>query len=103
MGLYESGRSGSDLDFFEDIFNVGIPFEGKIDVGYFIDIPNADIARRALRFLSDQNNEFELRARHPEDDMLRLWRGVFRGCIAHGVEIPADLKGYAKRLGIIVP
>jgi hypothetical protein len=103
MGLYDTGRTGHDLDFFEDLFNVGIPFEGKIDVAYFIKIPNADIARRALRFLSDQNNEFELRARHSEDDLHRLWRGTFRGCIAHGVEIPADLKGFCKRLGVVVP
>jgi len=103
MALYETGRTGHQLDMFEDIFNVGIPFDGRIDVDYFTMITNADIARRALRFISDQNNEFELRKRHDESDMLRLWRGVFRGCIAQGVEIPADLKGYAKRLGVIVP
>jgi len=103
MGLYENGRTGDDLNYFEDIFNVGIPFDGKIDIDYFISIPNADTARRALRFINDQNNEFELRKRHGQDDIVKLWRGVFRGCIAHGVEIPADLKGYAKRLGIVVP
>jgi hypothetical protein len=91
---------GRDLTV-EDVFNVGIPFEEPIDVGYFLELQNADATRQALRFLSNQINEFELRKRHTHADIVKLWKGVFRACIAHDVEIPRGLKGYANRLGVV--
>lgn len=93
--------SGNDLSL-TDIFSVGIPFEGDVDVAYFCNQPNASTARSALKFLSDQNNEIQLRGRASHADIVRMWKATFRACIAHGIEIPKGLKGYAKRLGVIV-
>jgi len=93
---------GSDLSI-EDLFNVGIPFKGPLDVKYFTDLPNEATTRAALKFMSDQNNEFELRKRHVHSDIVTMWKAVFRACLTHNVEIPAGLTGYAKRLGVVLP
>ena len=78
-------------------------FEGKVDVGYLIDIPNADIAQRALDFLSDQVNEIELHKRNGAGDVKRAWRGVLRACLAYGVPLTPENALYAKSLGIGLP
>lgn len=85
-------------------FGVGyIPFDGKLDVGYFLDIPNADVARRAIAFLSDQVNEIELHNRHSSTEVEQMWAGTLRACLAHGVELTPEQALYAKTLGIVLP
>ena len=79
-----------------------IPFEGQIDIDYLTDIPNAEVARRAYEFLSDGPNQIELYKRHGSEDMKRMWRGVLRGCLAHGVSLPDNDLRYARMLGIPV-
>jgi hypothetical protein len=78
-----------------------IPFDGKIDVAYFLDQPNAEVARRALSFLADQVNEIELHKRHSSAEVESLWRGTLRSCVAHGVELTPDQRLYAVALGIV--
>ncbi|HEY5552422.1 MAG TPA: hypothetical protein VIK52_11070 [Opitutaceae bacterium] len=80
-----------------------IPFEGPIDTAYLLDIPNEDVARRALNFLDDRVNEVELHKRHSPQDIERMWRGVFRACLGHSVPLREDQKAYAKQLGIVLP
>jgi hypothetical protein len=80
-----------------------IPFEGKIDIDYLLDIPNRDIAQRALDFMNNQINEIELSKRHSYPDMQRMWKGVLRACIAHGVPLTQNQAHYAKSLGIVLP
>ena len=92
---------GVNLDFFEKIFNRGIPFEGPVDIEYLGDITNVSVAEQALAWLSDQNNEFELLKRHVPADVARAWTLVFQGCLQHGVAIPRHLRGYAARLGVV--
>jgi hypothetical protein len=79
-----------------------IPFEGEIDIDYLLDIPNAEVARRAYEFLKDRNNQIELFKRHGQEDMQRMWRGVLRGCIAHGVPLPDNHLKYARMLGVAI-
>lgn len=81
----------------------GLPFDGPIDVDYFCDIPNEATARDALAVLSTPGIEVELNKRHPPSEVARLWKAMFRGCVAHGVPVPDHLKGYARRLGIVFP
>lgn len=98
------GSFGADLNAVRAAFGLtAIPFEGPIDIDYLGDIPNASVAREALTFMRDQNNEIELHKRHVPEDVERAWRVVLRGCIAHGVVIPYDLRGFARRLGLVVP
>ncbi len=80
-----------------------IPFDGPIDIDYLIDIPNADIARKALAFLMDDVNRIDLSKRHTPAEMQRMHRGVFRGCLAHGVTLTANQKQYARMCGVIIP
>lgn len=98
-----SAGRGENLDFFEAIFNRGIPFEGPVDIDYLGAIDTAAKAKAALKWLSDPNNEFELQKRHTQEDVARAWALVFRGCIAQGVTIPDRLRGYAARLGVVLP
>lgn len=93
----------SPADWATRVFNVGIPFEGPLDVAYFCNIPNADSARKAISFLANQTNEIELHKRHSEADIQTMWKAAFRGCVKHGVPVPGDLIGYAKRLGVYIP
>ena len=76
---------------------------GKIDIEYLLDIPNRSSAQRALDFIDNQTNEIELHKRHPPHEMQRMWRGVLRGCIAHGVPLTQNQSTYAKMLGIVLP
>lgn len=96
-------KFGHDLQGVKEIFNSGIPFEDPLAIDYLIDIPNASVALQALEFLQDQNNEIELRKRHSPADVERAWRGVLRGCLNHGVAIPHNLRGFARRLGVVLP
>jgi len=80
-----------------------IPFDGPIDIDYLLDIPNADVARRALEFLDDQVNEITLQERHGWADMQRMWKGVLRACIGFGVPLRPDQQAYARVLGIELP
>lgn len=77
-----------------------IPFDGKVDIAYFLDQPNAEVARRALEFLSDQGNEIELRKRHGAADIEQLWRGTLRSCVGHGVPLSDSQRLYAAALGV---
>lgn len=95
-------KSGIDLDWFESIFNRGIPFEGPIDINYLGDITNQSVAHQALAWMSDPNNEFELAKRHTAEDVSRAWKLVLRGCLQYGVAIPPHLRGFARRLGLVL-
>jgi hypothetical protein len=85
------------------LFQGGIPFDGPVDVEYFERIPNESTARKALEFMMSLRNEISLRQRHSEEDVGRMWLATFRGCLAHGVPIPENLRGYAQRLGVVFP
>lgn len=99
-----SAKFGGDVDVLQ-MFARGVPDEitGRLDIDYLIDIPNASVARMALAWMSDQGNEVTLAQRHPPDDVARAWRGVLRGCITHNIAIPHHLRGFAMRLGIVLP
>jgi len=77
--------------------------EGKLDIAYLLDIPNRDVAQRALDFMSNQINEIELSKRHTPAEMQRMWRGVLRSAIAHGVPLSQNQATYAKLLGVVLP
>lgn len=77
-----------------------IPFEGPLDVSYFLDQPSADVARRALEFLSDRGNEIEVHRRNGTAELERMWRGTLRSCLGHGVPLSDDQRLYAAALGV---
>lgn len=83
--------------------NVGIPFDGKLDVDHFCKIPSADLARAKLAWIMKLPHEMELRKRHSPDDVARMWKAVFRACIAHGVSVPDSEKPWARALGVVFP
>lgn len=80
-----------------------LAFEGKLDIDYLLDIPNADVAQRALDFMDNQINEMELAKRHTPAELQRMWKGVLRAAIAHGVPLTTTQATYAKVLGIVLP
>lgn len=77
--------------------------KGKIDIPYLIDCPSRSAAQSALDFLSNQTNEIELRKRHSPAEMLQMWRGVLRGCLAHGVPLSDNQRLFAKTIGVVLP
>lgn len=79
-----------------------IPFEGRIDSKYLTTAPNASTAQRALDFMSEAGNQFDLVKRHSPEEIKRMWRGVFRSAIAHGVPLTDDQKSYARQLGVVL-
>lgn len=79
-----------------------IPFEGPLDIDYFCDIPNAEVARRCLAFLSDGTNEIEINKRHVMSDIHRMWKATFRACLSYGVPLSANNKQYARMLGVAI-
>ena len=93
---------GTDLPLKEWFNTFPEEIKGPIDVRYFADIQNADTARRALAWISDQDIEMELAKRHTRGDIEFMWKAAFRGCLMHGVPIPNSLKGYARRLGVVL-
>lgn len=98
--------SENAMSILKHVWNAGIPEEitGPINADYFCDQPNASVAQQALDFLKDQNNIFELRKRRqPEADIQRMWKATFRSCLAHAVPVPDNLKGFARRLGVVFP
>ena len=85
-------------------FGVGlVPFDGPIDIEYLIDIPSRSAGQAAIDFLSNQANEITLQKHHGYADMIRMWKGVLRGCIAHGVPLTPNQEAYAGVLGIVLP
>jgi hypothetical protein len=79
-----------------------LPFDGPMDVKYFCDIPNAEVARRCLSFLHDGSNAIELAKRHVQSDIHQMWKATFRACLAHGVELSTNDKQYARMLGVVI-
>jgi hypothetical protein len=79
-----------------------IPFDGPLDVDYFCDIPNADVARRCMAFLKDGSNEIELAKRHVTSDIHRMWKATFRAYLAHGIALSDNDKQYARMLGVVI-
>lgn len=77
--------------------------QGKIDIDYLLDIPNRSIAQKSLDFISNGPNEIELNKRHSHVEMRRMWTGVLRACIAHGVPLTQEHARYAQSLGIVLP
>jgi hypothetical protein len=86
-----------------ELFRDGIPFEGEIDVRWFLQIPNADVASARLDWMAVPGNISELLKRGYEDVLPEMWKAVFRACIGYGVPIPEGLKGLAGEYGIVVP
>ncbi len=80
-----------------------IPFEGRLDVDYFLDIPNRSVAERCLAFMHDQVNEIELAKRMTPPELKRMWLGTLRACIAHGVPLTPEDASYGKLLGVVMP
>ena len=78
-------------------------FEGKFDIDYLCDIPNASVAWATLRFLTDGGNEITLHQRHTSSEVERVWRSLFRACLAYGVPLSDNEKQYARMLGVILP
>jgi len=80
-----------------------ITFKGPLDIEYFERVPNADIARAKLAWIMRPANEIELRKRHDPEEVARMWRAVFRGCLMFGVPIPDKLKPYGRAIGVVFP
>lgn len=90
----------------EAAFGVGLisdEIKGKLDINYLLDIPNRSVAQKAIDFIDNQTNEIELSKRHTPQEMQRMWKGVLRACIAHGVPLSTNQATYAKVLGIVLP
>lgn len=86
-----------------EMFRGGIPFEGDIDVEYFVTVRNAQQAKDRLDFLRDKSVIAELMRRGYEGPALeRMWKAVYRGCLAYDVPIPPSLHGHARMLGVEV-
>ena len=82
----------------------GIPFDGAIDMDYFVKVPNAFVAQARLDFLVQQSNIHELLRRGYGGAALEaMWKAVYRACLAYGVSIPTDQQGHARELGVIIP
>jgi len=79
-----------------------LPFDGPMDVDYFCDIPNEEVARRCLAFLKDGSNEIELNKRHVVSDIQRMWKATFRACLAYGIALSDNDKQYARMLGVVI-
>lgn len=78
--------------------------DGEIDVDWFCMIKSEGAARARLEFMRTPKNIFALRKRgYGGEPLNRMWKAVFRGCIAHGVPIPSELNHLASELGVIVP
>ena len=76
-------------------------FEGKMDIDYFLDQPNAAVSQVALDFLSDGGNQFQLAKRHSPQEVEKLWKGTYRRCIANGVELTRHQREHASFLGVV--
>lgn len=75
--------------------------DGPIDLDHFMSITGPDIAFKRLYFMLD--NETELHNHHTGVEIDRLWKAVYRGCIAYGVPIPDNQRGHAAILGVVTP
>ena len=74
-----------------------------LDIDYFLDIPNADIATRALDHVANPAFIATIAAHHSHADIAKLKRGVYRACIEHGVPLPSRCVIEARMLDVIVP
>lgn len=84
-----------------DLFRAGIPFEGDIDVEHFVTVRNEREAQDRLDFLRSRLVIAELMRRGYDGPALdRMWRAVYRGCLAYGVPVPGALHGHARLLGV---
>lgn len=77
-----------------------LPFDSRMDMGYFMDQPNASVSRTCLKILSNRRNEAMLRRHHTSDEMVQMWRTTLRNCLAHGVPLSDNQKQYARMLGV---
>lgn len=77
--------------------------EGKLDLDYFTDIPNASVATKALDYVSNPSFIAMIVPHHSEKEIADLKRKVFRACIAHGVPLPSRCVIEARMLDVIVP
>lgn len=86
-----------------DVFQDGIPFEGEVDVEWFLQIPNYDVASARLEFLRTPGNISDLLKRgHGGEDIERMWKAVYRACIGFDVPLPLTAQAHARELGIVV-
>jgi hypothetical protein len=82
----------------------GIPFDGDIDVAYFVKMPNAFVAQQRLDFMVRQSNIHELLRRgYGGAALTAMWLATYRACLAYGVSIPTDQQGHARELGVVIP
>lgn len=87
-----------------DLFRDGLPFDGDIDVDWFVQIPSADVAEKRLDFLRTPGNVYDLLKRgYGGAPIERMWKAVFRACLSYDVVIPTSLHGYARELGVVIP
>lgn len=85
-----------------DLFRSGFPFEGEIDVEWFVKIPNAHTAEKRLEFLRTPRNIAELIKRGYEGEALeRMWKAVYRSCLTYDVPIPKAQHGHARDIGVM--
>lgn len=77
--------------------------ESGLDIDYFLDIPNADVATRALDHVANPSFIATIAPHHSHEDIARLKRGVYRACITHGVPLPSRCVIEARGLDVIVP
>ena len=81
----------------------GHPEIESINIDHFVDIQSADIAARRLEYLRSPRNIAHLvKHGYGGEPVNRMWRGVIRGCIAHGVPLPSPVKQHAAILGVVV-
>jgi hypothetical protein len=79
-----------------------MPFEGRINIKYLTTADSPTTAQRALDFMAEAGNQFDLVKYHSPDEIKRMWRGVFRSAIAHGVLLTNEQKSYARQLGVVL-
>lgn len=81
-----------------------IQFEGDIDVDWFCEVPNGQVARERLEFLCNPTNITELMKRgYGGAPLTRMWQAVYRACLAFDEPIPTMKKGHAESLGVSIP
>jgi hypothetical protein len=74
-----------------------------IDLDYFVDIPSASVAVKALDYVSNPAFIAMLVPNHSEKEIADLKRKVYRSCIAYGVPLPSRCVIEARMLDVIVP
>lgn len=86
------------------MFQSGIPFEGDIDVDWFCNVPSGQVARQRLEWLSNGANVAELMRRgYGGAPLTRMWKAIYRACVAFDEPIPSSRHGHAESLGVRIP